>query len=67
MRYKHNMPLNDRVDQLLGWLDKPVSERPNFLSLYIPNVDSAGHAYGVKSKQVIVDGFPQLLHIQYDS
>ncbi|KAJ3299779.1 hypothetical protein HK104_007057 [Borealophlyctis nickersoniae] len=52
MKYRHTMPLPQRVDLLMSWLDKPAAERPKFLTVYIPDVDSAGHEYGVYSKQV---------------
>ncbi|MBW8816220.1 MAG: alkaline phosphatase family protein [Caulobacterales bacterium] len=45
-------PSNDRVDQVLAWLDKPPAERPRFETLYFDIVDAAGHAYGPDSKEV---------------
>ncbi|KAJ3046273.1 hypothetical protein HDV00_000086 [Rhizophlyctis rosea] len=52
MHYNHTWPLNKRVDLLLSWLDKPVPERPHFLSMYIPDVDGEGHMKGVYSQAV---------------
>lgn len=41
-----------RVDELLGWLDLPPSERPAFLSFYMDDVDVAGHRHGPGSVHV---------------
>ncbi len=42
----------DRVKSVLAWLDLPVEQRPQFLTLYFSAVDDAGHAYGPESEQV---------------
>jgi predicted AlkP superfamily pyrophosphatase or phosphodiesterase len=36
----------DRVAQVLHWLDLPRKQRPQFLTLYFSAVDTAGHAHG---------------------
>ena len=41
-----------RVDQVLAWLDLPASRRPGFLTLYFDAVDHAGHSFGPDSPQV---------------
>jgi predicted AlkP superfamily pyrophosphatase or phosphodiesterase len=41
-----------RVDTVLGWHDKPVSERPGFLTLYFDEVDHNGHKFGPASSEV---------------
>jgi predicted AlkP superfamily pyrophosphatase or phosphodiesterase len=46
------MPSDERVDHLLGWLDKPAAERPRFATLYFDLVDTAGHEYGPDSVEV---------------
>ncbi|WP_114395908.1 ectonucleotide pyrophosphatase/phosphodiesterase [Oleisolibacter albus] len=51
--YDGKVPSNDRVDVLLGWLDRPAAERPRFLTLYFEAVDSAGHYYGPSSPKII--------------
>lgn len=43
---------NQRVDQVLAWLDLPAAERPSFLTLYFDEVDHAGHGHGPDSPQV---------------
>ncbi|WP_061540248.1 ectonucleotide pyrophosphatase/phosphodiesterase [Collimonas fungivorans] len=49
--YDSKLPANQRVDTLLGWLDKPVASRPAFLTLYFEDVDHAGHEYGPDAAQ----------------
>jgi predicted AlkP superfamily pyrophosphatase or phosphodiesterase len=43
---------NDRVDELIGLLDRPADERPQFLALDINVVDEAGRKFGPESSQV---------------
>ena len=43
---------NDRVDQVLAWLDLPEGQRPTFVTLYFDIVDTEGHKYGPNSKEV---------------
>ena len=43
---------DQRVDQVLAWLDLPATERPGFLTLYFDEVDHAGHVYGPDTAQV---------------
>jgi predicted AlkP superfamily pyrophosphatase or phosphodiesterase len=46
------VPNDQRVDQVLAWLRLPPAERPHFITLWIGEVDSAGHAFGPDSQQV---------------
>lgn len=46
------MPADQRVDQVLRWLDLPDAARPRFITLYFADVDSAGHADGPDSPAV---------------
>jgi len=41
-----------RVDNVLGWLDLPATQRPHFITLYFDIVDTAGHRHGPQSPQV---------------
>jgi predicted AlkP superfamily pyrophosphatase or phosphodiesterase len=43
---------NARVDQVLHWLDLPAQERPDFVTLYLEQVDHAGHDHGPDSTEV---------------
>ena len=49
--YDHNFPAEARVDQVLEWLDRRPSTRPDFVTLYFEAVDSAGHRYGPDAAQ----------------
>jgi predicted AlkP superfamily pyrophosphatase or phosphodiesterase len=51
-KYDENVPGIKRVDQVLQWLDLPVSSRPTFLTLYFSDVDAAGHNSGPDSSAV---------------
>ena len=50
--FDESYPGNDRVDQVLQWLDLPRAERPALLTLYFDDVDAAGHADGPESRAV---------------
>ncbi|MFT3789505.1 MAG: ectonucleotide pyrophosphatase/phosphodiesterase [Rudaea sp.] len=41
-----------RVDQVLTWLDLPVAQRPDLVTLYFDAVDHAGHDHGPDSPEV---------------
>jgi predicted AlkP superfamily pyrophosphatase or phosphodiesterase len=43
---------SQRVDQVLAWLDLPAAQRPQFVTLYLNEVDTLGHWYGPDSSQV---------------
>ena len=49
--YDGKIPNNDRVDQILSWLDLPRSERPRMYTLYFSDVDDAGHGYSPDSEE----------------
>lgn len=42
----------DKMDITLGWLDLPIQERPQSISIYIPQIDQKGHGGGPEGKQV---------------
>ena len=44
--FDDTVPGNDRIDQVLAWLDMPVETRPGFISVYFSDVDHAGHDEG---------------------
>jgi predicted AlkP superfamily pyrophosphatase or phosphodiesterase len=50
--YDERMLPGERVDAVLGWLDRPAAERPAFMSLYFELVDTVGHAEGPASKRL---------------
>jgi predicted AlkP superfamily pyrophosphatase or phosphodiesterase len=50
-QYDGKIPNNDRVDQILSWLDLPSAERPQIFTLYFSDVDDAGHDYSPDSEE----------------
>ncbi len=44
--YDDKYPDDKRVEQVLAWLQLPPEKRPHFITLYYPNTDHAGHAFG---------------------
>ena len=50
-RYDDSVPDNERVDEILGWLDRPEAERPRLLMLYFDEPDGAGHRFGPGSAE----------------
>lgn len=49
--YEHNKPNEERVDQVLEWLAMPTKKRPQLMTLYFSDIDSASHMYGPKSEE----------------
>lgn len=45
------VPIDARVDQVLGWLREPPGERPRLATLYFDQVDHAGHEHGPQSPE----------------
>jgi predicted AlkP superfamily pyrophosphatase or phosphodiesterase len=59
--FDKTIPPDTRTDTVLGWLDLPPEQRPQFVTLYFDQVDRAGHAGGPDSPGVnqaltLVDG-----------
>jgi len=52
MKYDAKFPNRARVEQVLAWLQLPPAQRPHFITLYLSDVDSAGHAHGPDSPEV---------------
>ncbi|KAI7889381.1 alkaline-phosphatase-like protein [Mucor mucedo] len=42
----------DKMDITLGWLDLPIGQRPQSISIYIPQIDQKGHGGGPEGKQL---------------
>lgn len=49
--YEHTLPHEQRVDAVLGWLDLPKEQRPTMYTMYLSDVDSAGHDAGPDSAE----------------
>jgi predicted AlkP superfamily pyrophosphatase or phosphodiesterase len=43
--YEGSISHEERVDEVLGWLDLPAAERPSFITLYFSDVDDIAHHY----------------------
>lgn len=52
MPFNGKMTPDQRVDQLLQWIDLPATQRPIFYTLYFEQVDHAGHEQGPDSDEV---------------
>jgi predicted AlkP superfamily pyrophosphatase or phosphodiesterase len=52
MPFDGKMTPDQRVDQLLQWIDLPAAQRPIFYTLYFEQVDHAGHDQGPDSDEV---------------
>jgi predicted AlkP superfamily pyrophosphatase or phosphodiesterase len=50
-QYDGKIPNNDRVDQILSWIDLPKVERPRMYTLYFSDVDDAGHGFSPDSEE----------------
>jgi predicted AlkP superfamily pyrophosphatase or phosphodiesterase len=50
--FNNSLSGNARVDRVLAWLDLPADKRPTLLTLYINDVDGAGHSSGPGSDAV---------------
>lgn len=48
-RYDGSLMHDERIDQVLQWLDLPADKRPTFLTCYFSLVDSVGHRFGPDS------------------
>lgn len=42
---------DERVAQVMTWVDLPVADRPDFISVYFEALDSASHGFGVGSDE----------------
>ncbi|KAJ7130881.1 alkaline-phosphatase-like protein [Mycena filopes] len=65
--WEDKVPLQKKLDQLMGWIDLPFEERPQLLMAYEPSLDQAGHRAGPASALVNktlaqVDVFARDLH-----
>lgn len=54
MQYDGSIPHDARVDTIINWLQRPVDQRPTFMTFYMSQVDSYGHRYGPDSDSVLV-------------
>ncbi|XP_054716922.1 venom phosphodiesterase-like [Uloborus diversus] len=50
--YSSKLSFEDRVDQVLRWLDMPPKSRPDFINMHFSQPDAAGHFFGPDSDEV---------------
>jgi len=51
--YDGSVPYQERVDQVLAWLDLPESERPSFITLYFGDPNDTAHDFGPESREAL--------------
>ena len=49
--YNESVPYMSRVDQVIKWLKKPLSERPGLIFLYFDEPDGIAHRYGPEHEE----------------
>lgn len=49
-QYDENVPFRERVDEVIGWLEKPVEQQPGLVLLYFHEPDDTGHKMGPVSE-----------------
>jgi predicted AlkP superfamily pyrophosphatase or phosphodiesterase len=50
--YDKKLTADSRVDNVLGWFDLPVAERPSLITLYLDTIDVTGHRFGPDSAEL---------------
>lgn len=53
--YEHEVPYEQRVDQVLAWLDLEEPDRPDFIALYLDLVDTVAHSNDPESSQRVAE------------
>lgn len=49
--YNEKIPIDQRIQTVVNWLQLPPEVRPHFISFYFPEVDHAGHDFGPDAPQ----------------
>lgn len=52
MPWDGKLSADQRIDQIMAWLDLPADKRPQFITLYLDKVDHEGHEHGPDSPEV---------------
>ncbi|KAI7876207.1 alkaline phosphatase-like protein [Lichtheimia hyalospora FSU 10163] len=50
--YERGVTAHNKMEKALGWLDMPFEERPQMISIYVPQVDQKGHGGGPQGAQL---------------
>ncbi|WP_206156235.1 alkaline phosphatase family protein [Chitinophaga fulva] len=51
-KYQEKTGIDQRIQQVVNWLQLPVEQRPHLITFYFPEVDHMGHSYGPDSDSV---------------
>jgi len=51
-KYDENISYESRIDTVISWLQKPISERPQLIMCYFDQPDGIGHKFGPGSPEV---------------
>ncbi|CAO3633701.1 unnamed protein product [Cunninghamella blakesleeana] len=47
------MTFGEKTDIALEWIDLPIEDRPQFIGLYVPQIDQAGHKFGPYANETL--------------
>lgn len=53
--YDQGTPYDERIDQVLAWLDSAEQNRPEFIALYLDLVDTVAHSYDPDSSAQVAE------------
>ena len=53
--YDHELPYDERIDQVLEWLSSEEGPRPDFVALYFDLIDSVAHSHDPESSPRIAE------------
>jgi predicted AlkP superfamily pyrophosphatase or phosphodiesterase len=51
LHYDGTIPDEQRIEQVIAWLELPPAERPHFITLYYSEPDHSGHKFGPDTQQ----------------
>ena len=51
-KYVHKRPYDQRISDVLKWMELPYHKRPKFINVYFDSTDATGHDHGPNSEEV---------------
>jgi len=51
-KYNEKIPVHQRIQTVVNWLQMPADKRPHLVTFYFPQVDHEGHKHGPDSREV---------------
>ncbi len=51
-KYVHKRPYDQRISDVLKWMELPYDQRPKFINVYFDSTDATGHDFGPNSEEV---------------